>query len=410
MNSFLHPVFLWGLAGLSIPVAIHLLSRKEGKIIKVGSLRHLRTAESPTFKSIKINELLLLAVRCLLLALMVLFISGWMLPNWWKAENGKWVLVDPILEVDASMEKVLDSLIADGYELRSLQKGFPEIDEGNKISQDDYWALVSDLGKMHETEIIVFSGNQLNRFNGKRTSLPSNVRWASLPIPESGFYTEAIKLNAWEVQVRNAKSNSFATFFESGKKPVLPGDKYFHGGKDSVLIENPDTIVVRVFADEKYEYDKKVMMAVLEAINRATLVELDICEGKPEAQDDWVIGFSDDEQQPDSNFIFYGAEDVAPFFKQVGKSKWQITQRLNQEVASNNQLTTALFDLIIPNKNKASLKTLDKRSLPEAMLWSKDGHSADIQHAGVSSNQEVIFVLILILFLIERAMAFAKRL
>ncbi len=410
MNSFLHPAFLWGLLGLSVPIAIHLLSRKEGKIIKVGSLRHLRTAESPTFKSLKLNELLLLAVRCLLLAFMVLFISEWMVPNWWKAENKKWVLVDPVLEVDETLEKVLDSLVADGYELRLLAKGFPEREKENKISQSDYWALVSDLDKMQDAEAIVFSGNQFQNFNGKRKSLPSHVRWVSMPIPESEFYSQAIKLNALEAQVQKATTNALTTFFEFEKISIVPGANYFHDGKDSIRIEHPDTIIVRVFADEKYGYDKKVMMAVLETINRSTLVELDIREGKVEAQDDWVFWLSDDEHPVASNFIFYKAEDVAPFFKHVGKAKWQITKRLHQEVASDNQLTTILFDLIIPNKNREILKMQDKRMLPEAMLWSREEQATSIQPAGLSSNQKLFFVLLMILFLLERAMAFTKRL
>ena len=40
----------------AVPVAIHLLSRKEGKVIKVGSLRHLRETTTRQFRSLKPNE------------------------------------------------------------------------------------------------------------------------------------------------------------------------------------------------------------------------------------------------------------------------------------------------------------------------------------------------------------------
>ena len=63
------PIMLWALAGLSIPIAIHLLSRKEGKVIYLGSLRHLRETSTQQFRGIKLNEILLLVLRSLWTAL-----------------------------------------------------------------------------------------------------------------------------------------------------------------------------------------------------------------------------------------------------------------------------------------------------------------------------------------------------
>ena len=64
--QFAQPIFLWALAGLSVPIAIHLLSKKEGKVIRLGSLRHVREKSTQQFKSIRLNEWLLLALRCLI--------------------------------------------------------------------------------------------------------------------------------------------------------------------------------------------------------------------------------------------------------------------------------------------------------------------------------------------------------
>ncbi|MBP9924506.1 MAG: BatA domain-containing protein, partial [Cyclobacteriaceae bacterium] len=71
MIQFAQPIFLWALTALAIPIGIHLLSRKEGKVVKMGSLRHLRETSTQQFKGIKLNELLLLALRCLLIILFV---------------------------------------------------------------------------------------------------------------------------------------------------------------------------------------------------------------------------------------------------------------------------------------------------------------------------------------------------
>lgn len=407
MSAFLHPAFLWGLLGLSVPIAIHLLSRKEGKIVRVGSLRHLRTSESPTFKSIKINELLLLAVRCLLLAVMVFFISEWVSPTWWKAEKKKWVLVDPVIETAAAMEEVLDSLVADGYELRTLQAGFPEREEATMLVEKDYWSLVIALGKKTDTEVLIFSGNRFQDFSGKRVSLPANVKWISMPMADREFLVEAVQINNQEVLMRKGSSNPLHTSFEFKKQSVSPIESYAFLGSDSVLIKSPDTIRIAIFVDDKFQYDKKIIQASLQAINNSTPTELDYNSGKPDVQTDWVIWFSEDEPPADGKCIFY-KEEHAPFFKQVSPTHWQITQRLNQEVASTNQLTTLLFDLLIPREEKSAKN--DRRVMPEAMVWANDEANAVVVKAEASTNQQVLFVILMVLFLIERALAFVKKL
>jgi len=73
--QFKQPILLWALAGLIVPLAIHLLSRKEGQVIRLGSLRHLRETSTQQFRGIKLNEILLLALRSLLVILFVLLIN-----------------------------------------------------------------------------------------------------------------------------------------------------------------------------------------------------------------------------------------------------------------------------------------------------------------------------------------------
>jgi hypothetical protein len=51
--AFLNPLYLWALLGLAIPVAIHLWSRKEGRTIKVGSIKFLKGIGSQTSQQYK---------------------------------------------------------------------------------------------------------------------------------------------------------------------------------------------------------------------------------------------------------------------------------------------------------------------------------------------------------------------
>jgi len=95
-----NPILLWALAGLSIPVAIHLLSRKEGKVLKLGSLRHVQETSTQQFRGIRLNELPLLILRCTLIVAFSFLLAGIFLP---ASKNIKWVLVERGLEKQPRM-------------------------------------------------------------------------------------------------------------------------------------------------------------------------------------------------------------------------------------------------------------------------------------------------------------------
>jgi len=61
--QFLSPLAALALLAISLPLALHLLSRKPGKTIKVGSLAFLRPSPSARWKSLKLGEVPLLLVR-----------------------------------------------------------------------------------------------------------------------------------------------------------------------------------------------------------------------------------------------------------------------------------------------------------------------------------------------------------
>ena len=67
--EYLNPMVWWGLLGLLVPVLIHLLSKKERKIIPFGSLRFLEPIESDSARSIQLSGYVLLMLRLLLVGL-----------------------------------------------------------------------------------------------------------------------------------------------------------------------------------------------------------------------------------------------------------------------------------------------------------------------------------------------------
>ncbi|WP_460554347.1 BatA domain-containing protein, partial [Hymenobacter daeguensis] len=79
MVSFLHPAAFWALTGLLVPVAIHLWNRRPGREVAVGSLRWLATGANRRLRSLQPEQLWLLLLRAVLLALLAGAVAG---PVW----------------------------------------------------------------------------------------------------------------------------------------------------------------------------------------------------------------------------------------------------------------------------------------------------------------------------------------
>src|ERR1051326_690695 len=69
--SFLNPYLLFGSLALAIPVLIHLVRREKSEIIPFSSLMFLLKVPKRSIRQQKIKNLLLMALRLLILALLV---------------------------------------------------------------------------------------------------------------------------------------------------------------------------------------------------------------------------------------------------------------------------------------------------------------------------------------------------
>ena len=70
--TFLNSIFLGALAAVAIPLLIHFLSRRRIKIIDFSSLKFLMVMQKSKLRWLKILEMLLLAIRMMILALLAL--------------------------------------------------------------------------------------------------------------------------------------------------------------------------------------------------------------------------------------------------------------------------------------------------------------------------------------------------
>lgn len=73
--GFLNPLLLTGLAAVSVPILIHLLNRRRFQKVPWAAMRFLRLSVEKNQRRMRIEDLILLALRCLLVALLAVALA-----------------------------------------------------------------------------------------------------------------------------------------------------------------------------------------------------------------------------------------------------------------------------------------------------------------------------------------------
>ena len=201
MLQLFNPFWLIALAGLLVPVAIHLWNKKPGRTIKVGSIRWLEEAASQRLSSLRLYDLWLLLLRMVIVALLALLLTQprWIRQNQASARN--LILISPEMQQSArfqSIQTMIDSLRQQKkFELRSFSPGFPLLSE-KEIStpsesrkevpdQEQYWTLLEGLGRQQPmpSEVFLFTSAGIRHFSEKRPAVSVSFTWITVPIGES---------------------------------------------------------------------------------------------------------------------------------------------------------------------------------------------------------------------------------
>jgi hypothetical protein len=284
--SFTNPIWLWGMTGLIIPIGIHLLSRKEGKVILMGSLRFLTESPTAQFRHIRLNEIVLLILRCLLLTIIVFLLAELKFDGLNKKKE-KWLVLENGVQ-NSEWKNFIDSLSAAGFEKHLLSDNFPLFTETIDSSVTvNYWSLLGKLKRADLDSAIIISYNFVTNFNGERIPLPQKFNWITTEPTEKRFIAAAIQSKSDSLWIRMGTSSTTSTEFETSKETNL---SLAH----SVSKTNADTIVISIFSDQEYEHDKKVIMAALRAIETSSPHQFEISTSPTSSF-----------KQPESGWLFW---------------------------------------------------------------------------------------------------------
>jgi hypothetical protein len=412
--GFANPIWLWGLSGLLVPLAIHLLSRKEGTVIPIGSLRHLQDSNTQQFKSLRLNEILLLILRCLLIMLIVFFLSGF---QWSSTSQQKWVLVEENLKGNPRTKALLDSLKKDGHEFHSLSQGFP-ITENTNQQPINYWQLIEELKSKGLSNAVIISSARIESFKGQRVA-KGNLKWITIPAPSREYLLFAKTINSDSVTARIGFSKNGNTHYSTTWSKKTNNNRYFKIKEDSVQISSVDTLKVWLLSDKDLEYDRKIMLASLRAIEKFVSSKLIIVEETTDLQkhpgnNDWLIWLSE-KQVPTLNTvgkIFYKNLADHKILEPQSAKEWALTTRLDQDKTLDQNLSLQLSQILFPAKEEWSIANLkDQRIMPEQMMWASqsEGTISETERASLLPIERPLLLLILILLLIERFVSYRRN-
>jgi Aerotolerance regulator N-terminal len=365
--NVLNPIWLWALSALAIPIAIHLLSRKEGRTIKLGSIRFLSETTTSKFSSIRLNEIALLTIRSLLVILLVVFLAGLIMPVISSDKSTLWVLVEKGLEKQDPIKTLTDSLQKSGYEIRRLGEGFPEIEADTSQQTTDYYRLAEELSAIQRDQTIIIASNSATHFKGKRIALPENVTWLSYPFPEFKPSASALRV---------------------------------------------DTLKVTLAFDKAFEYDRKIMRAAIQSIQLSTNIPIVIQEiaanDDQQIVTDWLIWLSDTRLTHAGRSLQYHPEPFGNLIVQKDKNRWLLTARLDEENAVEYHLTIQMMQMLF--NDEPSLRNHEIVSLPDNLIWSKrnESKSAAVIERGEPADK-VLILIIALLFISERILAFYRK-
>ncbi|MEN2281174.1 BatA domain-containing protein [Algoriphagus sp. SE2] len=164
--EFLQPILLWGLLGLSIPIAIHLWNGKKGNKVSWAAMAWLSEQENQSSKSIRLDQLFVLILRMLMIILLVFLLSKLILNSWTLEEELK------IIHLVASDKQVYEE-----YRF--------ELEQAIERGEDVFW-LEPDLTDIsNEINPREHSSQQIQKTLNK---LPSTISELNLYFPNSENY------------------------------------------------------------------------------------------------------------------------------------------------------------------------------------------------------------------------------
>ncbi len=180
--SLLLPLGLIALAGLIVPLLIHLVRQSDNVVIDFPALRWLRESVRPR-RRLRFEDLWLLLARLLLVALAALLVSMPILNGSWRGAQ-HWIAVVPGVDIDAARLKITDTKA----EWHWLATGFPAIAETADAGSPSISSLLRELDAdlANEDTLSVIVPAEAQGLDAEKIAVGRAIDWIVSPsLPQS---------------------------------------------------------------------------------------------------------------------------------------------------------------------------------------------------------------------------------
>ncbi len=422
---FLNLPYLWALLGLLVPIAIHLWSKKEGKTIKIGSIQLLSEADSRQNSSIKLNELLLLLMRLLLITLVVLIMAEPQIKR--DFENTKLTyLVEPSLNKNKTIATFLDTIKTEAS-FRLLQKGFPEFNLDDIPSSSEtvpnYWQLAQEMDDLHSDSIIVFTNGFLKGLKGKRPEINANVEWIVLDEGETAEKIIKATKKDEEIELLSLVSNSQSLSYKKNMVSDKSNAIELNEASDSIKIDNKwraleaaTPLKILIFNDASFSKEARYIDAAFKAISKYINRPVEIralnnnSTNLDTANFDCVVWLSKQESIEVSGKLLVFKPDIfasSLIVEGATNNVFYLTKALDSEIIIDEHLPEQLIKVLDLNSNLSNtILENDKRIIAKQELQPiYNATETQKNYASVSNISNWLWMLIAGLLGLERIVA-----
>ncbi len=290
------PLWLLGLLGLLAPLVLHLLARGRGRRVRVGSVRLLADSPPRRPRRLQLQRPWLLALRCVLLALVALALAGPRLRREVAAAATPrpWVLIEP--GVDASITAARRAIAA-GAEVRLLTAGLPRAaDVADPAALPDLatvpgglWSLLREAAVTAPpgTRLLVVTRGRLTALRGERPTLANPVEWHEVPDPRANRWAaRTLATDGGSALLVGASDRARTTFMRGPAASAIDSAARELGvatpsGVDAVPADDhppqqPRPVRVQVLAAPDRAADARYVRAAIAAAAEAAGIRIEI--------------------------------------------------------------------------------------------------------------------------------------
>lgn len=430
--SFLYPTYLLALLGLAVPVAIHLWSKKEGRTIKIGSIRLLSESDPKKTSSVKLNEIWLLLLRMLMIIVLVLILAQPRLKTRQEISPITY-LVEPSLLNFEEVNELVDSLSADNS-VRLLQQDFPVYEKENFSGADfsipNYWQLASEMEALSTDSIVVFTNAFISGFKGRRPEVSENINWITFDPgePESELLAAVRKGEA--VQLISVESDHRKLKFNKERIPAGSGRIRLNEGMDCVLVSAgekevqlplliADSLNILIVHNDSLPAELKYLQNSFSAIGAylerpvrvRTVEETENVDANHLDAVVWLSNLNTPEVQVP--MLVYRPDSLAASLIEHGfaKNQYYLTGPLNSENIISEHLPERLLGMLDLHKDLEEMaKEYDQRTMDRAeVLPVQAGIGIENKTNESRDLSKYLWMLLLVLILAERGLARYKK-